>query len=179
MFSFQPNGGGGDLFVDHGSWALPWSFAYYLGWILINEDDKELAEHGPKFVNQLISYSKNGNDFFEKIAAFYYLKDEDSGLEIFYSDSLKKIAKDWQAFEKHIFCDVFLFHQLKDLLIRQVSVPYHINIAKSRRWRYKAKETEMYMDMLVFDECRYLYDWMPTIDMLRSNLANIESELCF
>ncbi|MFD2863420.1 hypothetical protein [Mucilaginibacter antarcticus] len=179
LFAFQPNGGGGDIFVDHGSWALPWSFAYYLGLILITEDDEEMAEHGPKFVNQLISYSKNGKDFFEKIAAFYYLKDEDSHLEIFYSDSLKKIAKDWRAFEKHIFCDVFLFHQLKDLLIRQVSVPYHINIGKSKRWRYKAKETEMYMDMLVFDECRYLYDWMPTIDMLKSNLANIENELSF
>ncbi|MFD2144122.1 hypothetical protein [Mucilaginibacter antarcticus] len=35
------------------------------------------------------------------------------------------------------------------------------------------------MDMLVFDECRYLYDWMPTIDMLKSNLANIENELSF
>ncbi|MBS7565658.1 class I SAM-dependent methyltransferase [Mucilaginibacter sp. Bleaf8] len=179
LFTYQRNGGGGDIFVDHGSWALPWSFAYFLGFILVNGDDKEISEHGPKFINQLTSYSKNGNDFFEKMTAFYYLKDEDPDLEIFYSNSLKRIAKNWKAFEKHIFCDVFLFHQLKDLMIRQISMPYHINIAKSRRWRYKAKNTEMYMDMLVFDECRYLYDWMPTIDMLKDNLSNIENELSF
>ena len=35
----------------------------------------------------------------------------------------------------------------------------------------------MFTDLLVFDECRYLYDWMPTLDMLEANLNNIDMEL--
>ena len=44
---------------------------------------------------------------------------------------------------------------------------------------YKAKETQMYTDLLIFDECRYIFDWMPTIDMLEKNLDNINIELSY
>ncbi|NRF17442.1 hypothetical protein HRJ43_24470 [Vibrio coralliilyticus] len=37
----------------------------------------------------------------------------------------------------------------------------------------------MYMDMLILDECRYLYDWMPTIDMMKHSLTDIERQLSF
>ncbi|MBB1324131.1 hypothetical protein H5089_01145 [Pseudoalteromonas sp. SR45-1] len=37
----------------------------------------------------------------------------------------------------------------------------------------------MYMDMLILDECRYLYDWMPTIDMMSNSLTDIERQLSF
>jgi hypothetical protein len=37
----------------------------------------------------------------------------------------------------------------------------------------------MFMDMTVLDECRYLYDWMPTMDMLEANLNDVQIELSF
>ncbi len=37
----------------------------------------------------------------------------------------------------------------------------------------------MYMDMLVLDECRYLYDWMPSLDMFYSGMMDIERQFSF
>lgn len=77
------------------------------------------------------------------------------------------------------FCDLFLFHQVKEVLFRQLSVPYHVNIEQTQRWTYKAKDTQMYMDLFVLDECRYLYDWMPSFDMFYSGMQDIERQFSF
>ncbi|PWE46785.1 hypothetical protein C9I49_06905 [Pseudomonas prosekii] len=37
----------------------------------------------------------------------------------------------------------------------------------------------MFMDMLVLDECRYLYDWMPTVDMFSKATRDIERQLAY
>ena len=37
----------------------------------------------------------------------------------------------------------------------------------------------MYLDMIVLDECRYIYDWMPTTDMLSNGISNIERQLSY
>ena len=37
----------------------------------------------------------------------------------------------------------------------------------------------MYLDMFVLDECRYLYDWMPTMDMLSNGFNNVERQLSY
>jgi hypothetical protein len=77
------------------------------------------------------------------------------------------------------FCDLVLFHQIKELLFRQIAVPYHINIEKTKRWTYLAKDTRMFMDMIILDECRYIYDWMPTIDMIEAGMDSIDRQLCY
>ena len=115
--------------------------------------------------------------FVDAISFIFYIFDQGNGQEKYYSNSLKILSNNWNAFSRHYLCDVFLFHQLKELLARQLCVPYHLNIEKTDRWTYKAKDTQMFTDLLVFDECRYLYDWMPTLDMLEANLNNIDMEL--
>ena len=37
----------------------------------------------------------------------------------------------------------------------------------------------MYMDMMILDECRYLYDWLPTIDMIESGVSDIQRQLLY
>lgn len=107
----------------------------------------------------------------------YLINNEDSEIFKEYSDRLVKIAKNWNWQSKYIFCDVFLFHQVKDILVRQISMPYHYNLKKSKRWTYKAKNTKMFLDMFVFDECRYIYDWMPTIDMFENGISDMDRQL--
>lgn len=128
------------------------------------------------FFNEL-SILKNKDMFVDAISFIFYIFDQGDGQEKYYSDSLQTLSNNWNAFSRHYLCDVFLFHQLKELLARQLCVPYHLNIEKTDRWTYKAKKTQMFTDLLVFDECRYLYDWMPTLDMLEANLNNIDMEL--
>jgi hypothetical protein len=40
------------------------------------------------------------------------------------------------------------------------------------RVSYVAKNKRMYMDLIPFDECRYLYDWLPAIDQIQSAFSN-------
>ena len=37
----------------------------------------------------------------------------------------------------------------------------------------------MFMDMLILDECRYLYDWMPTVDMFSEAIKDAERQLAY
>ncbi len=37
----------------------------------------------------------------------------------------------------------------------------------------------MFMDMTILDECRYLYDWMPTTEMVSAGFSNIERQLAY
>jgi hypothetical protein len=97
--------------------------------------------------------------------------------EDIHSDKLEKIRKNWRATEKYIFFDVFMFHQLKDILVGQLTSPYYYNVDYTRRWTYKAKETEMFMDLTTYDECRYIFDWMPTLDMFEEGVENWERQL--
>jgi len=77
------------------------------------------------------------------------------------------------------FCDVFSFQSIIGLLIGQLTVPYHINVKETKRWTYQAKNTRMYTDMFVMDECRYIYDMMPTIDMLEEVLPDLDYQMCY
>jgi hypothetical protein len=94
-----------------------------------------------------------------------------------HSEKLEKIRKNWKITDKYIFCDVFLFHQLKDFLIGQLTNPYFYNIDYTRRWTYKAKSTKMFMDLITYDECRYIFDWMPTLDMFVEGLEDWDRQL--
>lgn len=105
----------------------------------------------------------------------YFITETDN--EDLYSDKLKKISSKWRPFKKHVFCDVFLFHQLKDILIGQLTSPYFYNVQFTKRWTYKAKKTRMFMDMVTYDDCRYIFDWMPTIDMFEEGVSDINRQL--
>lgn len=47
------------------------------------------------------------------------------------------------------------------------------NPRESLRLKYQAKETEMFTDLSVFDECRYYYDWFPTVEQSPSRFESI------
>lgn len=126
---------------------------------------------------KLLSGNSNPEILIDILRKMDFLMDENDDTEKFYKDTLKTIAGNWSWETQHIFCDVFLFHQLKDLLVRQLSMPYHYNIEASRRWVYTARQTPMFQDLFVFDECRYLYDWMPTIDMFENSVTVTERQL--
>lgn len=149
---------------------------------LENFDEKEFRDFDfekffKKFIRNL-SVDNNEKKLIEILGKIEYLnKGNDSSS--FYSDKLKNIVKNWNFSKTHIFCDVFLFHQVLDILMRQICVPYHYNMKLIKRWVYKAKQTEMFLDVLPLEECRYLYDWMPTIDMFESGIDNIERQLIF
>jgi len=77
------------------------------------------------------------------------------------------------------FCDVPTSTLSFDVVTRQLTYPVHYSISSARRLQYTAKETAMFLDVHLLDECRYLYEWLPTMDLLAEGYSNIEQQLTF
>ncbi len=127
-------------------------------------------------VKRQISLNGDVNDLTESIELVSYFISE--GLQDnLHSDKLEKIRNKWKMHSSHIFCDVFLFHQFKDILIGQLTSPYFYNVEYTKRWKYKAKKTDMFLDVVTYDQCRYIFDWMPTLDMFEESVNDIQRQL--
>ena len=59
-----------------------------------------------------------------------------------------------------------------DIVINQLACPMHSNTAQINSYCYCAKQTDMYTDVLVFDECRYIYEWPPAIHQIKNMISN-------
>lgn len=91
-------------------------------------------------------------------------------------DVKPSLEEDFSFFEKTDNMYQFLDKPTKklflDSVINQLSCPMHYCTDKIERLTYVAKETRMYMDLIPFDECRYLYDWLPAIDQMKNAFSN-------
>lgn len=185
-FSEDVMGVDGDIIVDAGMYSILWSFAAldkrtnakddnYPQWV---NHDPEFAAFAETFLSQLRT---DGNK--DKLVAntceltFSMLANRTP--PAFLADPLRKVVDEHDVQSYYQFCDLVLAHQVVELLFRQIAVPYHVNVGMTRRWRYQAKATPMYMDMTILDECRYLYDWMPTTEMVSAGFSNIERQLSY
>jgi hypothetical protein len=128
-----------------------------------------------RFKRQL-SISQNETKLLEQIELVCYFITERMQDNL-HSEKLETIRNRWKITDKYIFCDVFMFHQLKDILIGQLTSPYFYNVEYTRRWTYRAKETDMFMDLVTYDECRYVFDWMPTLDMFEEGVEDWDRQL--
>ncbi len=59
-----------------------------------------------------------------------------------------------------------------DSVINQLSHPMHYVSDKALRLTYVAKRKRMFTDLMLFDECRYLYDWLPAIHQIPNAFSN-------
>lgn len=59
-----------------------------------------------------------------------------------------------------------------DVVINQLAYPLHSNEDKSHSYKYCAKSTDMYTDLVVYDECRYLYEWLPAVHQIENAMKN-------
>ena len=178
-------GGGGDVIADAGQYSVLWAFAAldkktnakdqnYPQWINLDSDFSAFAEI---FLSQLRTDCQKDELISNTCElTFSMLADGGSG---YLAEPLAKVVEQHDLRDYYQFCDFVLSHQIVELLFRQIAVPYHVNVEMTRRWRYQAKDTPMFMDMTILDECRYLYDWMPTTEMVSAGFSNIERQLAY
>ena len=69
-----------------------------------------------------------------------------------------------------LFCDDPLPNLIVDLLLGIYGYPYHTNLSQLRRISYCAKKTTMLSDVFILDQCRYLYDLVPTLPLFGHEL---------
>jgi hypothetical protein len=77
------------------------------------------------------------------------------------------------------FCDVPTGTLAFDLLISQFAYPFHYVTDAVRRWTYVAKNTRMFLDVIVFDEARYIYDWMPLVELIECGVLDDGQQLSY
>lgn len=66
-----------------------------------------------------------------------------------------------------------------DAVINQLIYPMHFNPDVNERYLYKAKTREMFTDISVYDECRYIYEWLPAMHQLKSAFENLSWQYVF
>ncbi len=81
-------------------------------------------------------------------------------------DMLRAIRSSWFDANRRFSCDVPLPNLLINSLLGIYGHPLFPNTRKSFRLEYRAKTTTMLTDFLVLDQCRYYFDWFPTIQMV-------------
>ena len=70
-------------------------------------------------------------------------------------------------------------NMLFDVIINQLAYPLHYNISQNRRYKYTAKVMHMYMDVSIYDECRYVYEWIPALHQIVSAFENVSWQYVF
>ncbi|MFO0605695.1 MAG: class I SAM-dependent methyltransferase [Polyangiales bacterium] len=87
------------------------------------------------------------------------------------------LRQSWVDSAGGLFCDVPLPNLLINTLYGIYGHPYLPNPRRSTRISYTAKTTKMYMDVLVLDQCRYFYDYLPTIDLIPDRFRSVAYQL--
>ncbi len=133
------------------------------------ELSKTLLKQGDALRNIFVEKIHRGSKLCDAIRLFSHIRDFDQGItdrsRELCSPKLTNLLKKftWIGTEESAFCDRPFPIVTLDLLIGQYGFPYHLNPGKSKRLKYRAKSTDMYSDVFVFDTARYLYDAVPTL----------------
>lgn len=182
MFHFNESSGG-NVICDPDMYSILWSLAS-LSKDINNKDSNYPLDiyESTKFESFSASFlsqmgENNSSELMKNLSKVFFLLSQGCGEENYYSEKMRELSKLNYFPGIYHFCDAVLFHQFKELMLRQLASPYHVNIEKTKRWKYKAKETVMYMDMIVVDECRYFYDWMPNIGTMEHSIFSDDRQL--
>jgi hypothetical protein len=75
-----------------------------------------------------------------------------------------------------LFCDIPMLHLISQLALNQIGFPYHP--VQEQHWRatYKAKQTRMFLDIHVFDQCRPIYDRLPSVTLYPDHFCDLNEQ---
>ncbi len=173
----------GDIIVEPYNYPLQWTLCS------INGIDKSGTSYGryPTPPNSMNKFKKTWIDDLaglpsqpyqvrDAIECSDFLKNHSQ----YYTERLLKSIEMFNYRNKLFqFCDVPSKSLGFDLITNQLSYPMHYTVDATKRWTYKAKDTQMYLDAIILDECRYIYEWLPTIDLLSEAFENNGQQLSY
>lgn len=88
-------------------------------------------------------------------------------------EDIEKIKKFFEL-ERNVyqFLDKTHSNLFFDIIVNQLSYPMHHNTSQNERYQYVAKSNSMFTDVNVYDECRYIYEWLPGLHQIMSSFQN-------
>lgn len=98
-------------------------------------------------------------------------------LSIILQKALPEIDNQLVGKREGLFCDIPMIHLWLELIVNQYGTPYHFNMKNHKRYKYKAKQRDMYLDLFTFDKCGALYDWLPMIEYYGEDLSVLERQI--
>ncbi len=140
----------------------------------------QVFDHFMKFqqnwLGELCGFPAQRYQFSTAIQCYDILRSTDK----YYTERLKKSVADFNyKVNMFQFCDVPSKTLGFDLVVNQLSYPMHYSTDSIKRWKYKAKSTEMFLDAIIMDECRYIYEWLPTVDLINCAFTDKGQQLSY
>ena len=141
----------------------------------------------PMSVKNLIKYWHNaligkppvqhGRDLKDLVAVYYAWRHDQS----LWSEAMQRIGQFPYQVRMPFFCDVPTSEIGFYPAFAQLAYPAHPNVRETRRFRYVAetKFTPMFMDVIAFDECRYVHDWISALHLTPEDWNNLSAQLTF
>lgn len=170
----------GDAIADPSFFSLVWTLAA-LGFYEIDENFEappaSVKTFAKAWKNQLIGSPAGTVAIKDLIAAFYAWRHDES----LWSPEMKAIGSFPYRQAMPFLCDVPSSELGFYPAFAQLAYPAHPNIREARRWRYLAegKTTPMFLDVIAFDECRYVYDWLSAMHLVTNDWHDLSAQLTF
>lgn len=166
--TFDDKCGGGDYIVDPDMNSLGWTLSALLD--THDSQDYPGIDSQSKTLIQTWVRELGGSPEIktrEAIDAYFLLKNMPPSE--FLKPTMQQLLQDYRYLQSmYMFCDLPTNELALFPVMAQFSYPYHYNVQETRRYSYIAegRSTEMYLDVIPFDTCRYLYDWLPSMDLV-------------
>lgn len=90
---------------------------------------------------------------------------------------LSAIENSWFGSKLDPYCDAALPNLLVNSVLGIYGYPHHVAPGSSLRLKYTARETKMFADCLLFDQCREFYDFLPVLDLVPNFCADVGNEM--
>jgi len=168
---------GGEVIGDMANHSLLWAFAACGAYGALDEFDppEGLEAFRNDWMRSLYGMPQSKITGADLAAAYYGLR-ADPSLQ---SEALQRVTQYPYRSKMAFLCDVPNSEIGFYSAFAQFGHPAHCNVREARRYRYTAKATEMYLDVLPFDECRYVYDWLSTPALVPGDWSNPSAQLTF
>jgi len=140
----------------------------------VSESTKKFCK---RWANQLVGKPNTLPKDIDAIACFYALRHDKK----LWATPLERLASFDYWNEMRSLCDIPTEELAFYPAFAQVAYPAHNNVEETRRYRYVAegKQANMLLDVLPFDECRYVYDWLSTAPLIGSDWKDESRQLVF
>lgn len=92
--------------------------------------------------------------------------------EVMEDKSLNEVINYFESSKIYQFLDRVHKNMFWDITVNQLTYPMHYNNRLNYRYKYVARQNTMMMDVTCFDQCRYIYEWLPAIHQLKSAFMN-------
>jgi len=181
MKTISVEGEGGDYIIDAHMNALGWTFCALLD--AHDTEDYPTLESQSEALLQTWKRELSGSPEMkarDAIDAYCLLRNVQN--PDWLTKGMEQLLIGYQYLQNmYMFCDVPTSELALFPVMAQFSYPYHYNVQETRRYRYVAegKSTDMFLDVIPFDTCRYLYDWLPSTELVSESFDLAAHQLVY